>query len=61
MNTLRMKNFVSSLAKCTDYEEGEELLADIREAFVRRWAKCTKRDEAKIKPEKSIRMYETEM
>ena len=56
-----MKNFVNSLAKCTDYDEGEELLADIREAFVKRWAKRTKRDEAKIKPEKSIRMYETEM
>ena len=61
MNTLRMKNFINSLAKCTDFEEGEELLADIWEAFVKRWAKRTKRDEAKIKPEKSIRMYETEM
>ena len=59
MNSPKIRNFVNSLAKCTDYDEGEELLADIREAFVRRWAKRTKRDEAK--PEKSIRMYETEM
>ena len=56
-----MKNFINSLAKCTDYDKGEELLANIREAFVKRWAKQTKRDEAKIKPEKSIRMYEAEM
>ena len=43
-------------------DQGESLFpSDIREAFVRRWAKRTKRDEAKIKPEKSIQMYETEM
>ena len=38
MNSIKMKNFVNSLAKCTDFDEGEELLTDIREAFIKRWA-----------------------